>query len=533
MRRACLRRLLMVPATLLALGAGLPATAQTESARIRIIGTNDIHSYMRPVYYRHLDEPRPWGEQSSDGDYAQKAGYEGPIGGVARVATLIKRLRTEMPGSTLLVDSGDAWHGAGLSVFDEGVSMIKVMNAIGYDAMVPGNWEFIYGREHLLGLIEQADFPVIAYNLTDKDWGDPVLDSYIVKQVGGLKIAIIGMTYPWTALTTAIRGSAQWWNFGIKETEAQELIDEIRSGENPDLVVFISHAGFGMDQKFAQRVDGIDVIVSGHTHNQVFDPVVWNGAIIFEGGALGKFVSSLDLEVKDKRVVNFDYRLIKVNQDIAADPEVAELVEAAYRPHAARLNEVIGRADGMFYRRDYWQSTLGNMVTDALRELAGTDIGFFPAWRYGATLMPGEITAEDIYNIEPTGGHIITYGMAGKDIKALLENIMDAIVNEDPYSRVGGDMIRFSGLQVVYDRANARGERLTQITLADGRPFLADKDYTVASVNTRFQDNPLFGAKNVVDTGKIFAEELIAYIRANSPVKAALDARIAARREAP
>ena len=516
---------------LLTFAVGQPATA-ADTEQIRIISTNDIHSYLRPVYYRHLDEPKPWGVQSSDGDYAQKAGYEGRVGGMAHVATIIKKFRAEKPGKTLIVDSGDTWHGSGLSAFDKGRSMVKVMNAIGYDAMVPGNWEFIYSKEHFLDLIEQANFSVIAYNLTDKDWGDPVLEQYIIKKVGNLKVAVVGMTYPWTALTTAIRGSAKWWDFGIKESEARELIEQIKLEENPDLIVFISHAGFGMDQKFAQRVDGIDVIVSGHTHNPVFDPVVWNGTIIYEGGTLGKFVSSLDLEVKNKRVESFDYKLIKVNQDFtAADPEVARLIEEAYQPHAERLNEVIGHTDALLYRRDYWQSTVGNLITDSLRSMQGTDISFFPAWRYGATLMPGEITVEDVYNIVPTGGRIITYAMMGREIKTLLENILDGVIDEDPYSRVGGDMIRFSGLDIVHDRANAPGERITSMTMTGGQPFLMDKSYTVASVNTRFQENPLFGARNVVDTGKVFAEELVNHIRENSPLSAALDARITPRLE--
>ena len=504
----------------------------SDSDHIRIISTNDIHSYLRPVYYRHLDEPKPWGIQSTDGDYEKKARLEGKLGGMAHVASVIKKLRSERPGKTLLVDSGDTWHGSGLSYLDKGVSMVKVMNEIGYDAMVPGNWEYVYRKEHFLELVDQADFSMIAYNLTDKEWGDPVLEEYVIKKVGNLKVAIVGMTYPWTALTTAVRGSGKWWNFGIKENEARKLIEHLKDEQDADLIVFISHAGFEMDQKFAQRVNGIDVIVSGHTHHPVFDPVVWNNTILYEGGALGKFVSSLDLEIKDKKIVNFNYRLIKVNREqMKADPTIAKLIDEAYRPHAERLYEMVGYANGMFYRRDYWQSTLGNFITDSLRSMQGADVSLFPAWRYGATLLPGKITVEDVYNIVPTGGHIFTYTMAGKDLKNLLENIMDGVVNRDPYARVGGDMIRFSGLNIVYDLANARGEKIVSMRMADGRPFSVTEEYSVASANTRFQENPLFGARNVVDTGKVFTEELIDHIRTHSPINAALDARIAPRQQ--
>ena len=122
----------------------------------------------------------------------------------------------------------------------------------------------------------KLNFPVIAYNLTDREWEEPVLDQYVVKKVGNLKVALIGLTYPWTALTSAITGAAKWFKFGIKEEEARDLIADIRKNENPDLIVFVSHGGYGLDQKFAQRVDGIDIYLSGHTHDEVFDPVVWN-----------------------------------------------------------------------------------------------------------------------------------------------------------------------------------------------------------------------------------------------------------------
>ena len=508
-----------------------PAFA-SESEQIRILSTNDIHSYLRPIYHRVLDQPRPWGIQSMEGNYVEKSRYEGRVGGMAYVASVINQLRSEKFDKTLLVDAGDTWHGSGMSVFDKGVSMVKAMNAIGYDAMVPGNWEYFYPKDHFLDLIDQAEFPVIAYNLTDKDWGDPVLEPYTVKQVGNLKIAVIGMTYPWTALTSSIGGAAKWWNFGLKEEEARELIGQLREGESVDLIVFVSHAGYGFDQQFAKRVDGIDVLVSGHTHNPVFDPVVLNDTIVYESGAHGEYVSCLDLEVKDKRVISYQYKLIKVQENyVLPDPVIEELVEAAYQPHADILNEVIGQADGMLYRRDYWQSPIGNLITDAMRYSQNSDIALFPAWRYGATLLPGKITVENVYNMVPTDGHIFTYRMAGKDIKTLLENIIVGVSDEDPYSRVGGDMIRFSGVNIVYDLSNQPGKKIVSITMTDGTPFVDDKEYAVASAHTRFQLNPLFGAKDIQDTGKVFVEELIEYIRNNSPINSRLDDRIKERND--
>jgi len=511
------------------LGASPIGAFASQGEHIRIISTNDIHSYMRPAYYRYLDDFRPWGSQSRDGDYVAKAALEGRTGGMARMATVIKRLRAEKPGKTLLLDAGDTWQGAGISVFDQGVSMVKIMNAIGYDAMVPGNWEFFYSKEHFLDLIDQANFPVIAYNVRDKEWDEPVLTPYVVKEVGKLKVAIVGLTYPWNALTSSAAGAAKWWKFGIKENEARELMREIRQKEKPDLMVFLSHGGYGLDQKFARRVDGIDVLVSGHTHDEILDPVVWNGTVVFQGGAIGKYVASLDLEVKDGKVTDFGYRLVKVSEkQIPPDPDIEKLVEAAYQPYEKQLSEEIGRTTTMIYRRDYWQSPMGNLMTSALRNFAKTDIAMFPAWRYGATLMPGPITAENVYNMVPSDARISTYAMRGKEIKRILENVLDGVANPDPYARVGGDMIRFSGLKLIYDLSNPSGEKITSITVG-GKPLSLDRRYTVASAHTRFQNNPVFGASDVKDTDQIFVEELIAYIRNNSPIANSLDDRIAAR----
>ena len=494
--------------------------------QVRIITTNDIHSYLKPIYYRYLDDIKPWGPVSREGDYVNKAKIEGKIGGMAHVASMIKKLKAEKPGKNLLFDAGDTWHGGGITFFDKGVSMVKIMNTIGYDAMVPGNWEFFYKNDHFLDLIDLANFPIIAYNLSDKEWEEPVLDQYIIRKVGKLKIAIVGYTYPWTALTSAITGAAKWYKFGIKEDEARELLAEIRKKEDPDVVIFISHGGFGLDQKYAKRVDGIDVLLSGHTHDEVLDPVVWNNTIVFQGGAHGKYVVSLDLEVKNKQIVDFEYRLNKVMQNrIKPDPEVSKLIEEAYQPYEAELSKIIGKSNVLLQRRDFWQSTVGNLITDTMREMQKTDVAFFPAWRFGASLLPGEITKEDIYNIIPTEGHIFNFSMRGKELKSLLENILSSVVNRDPYTRVGGDMIRFSGIKIMCDLAKSAGNRIIKMSIG-GKEYSENSVYSIASAHTRFQNNPLFGATHVKDTGKMIVEELIGYIEKKTIISTKMDDRI-------
>ena len=515
-------------ALLLAPLAG-PGAAESEPVEIRILGTNDLHSYLRPLHYRYLDEIKPWGRQSREGDFVAKAALQGKLGGMANVAAVIERLRSEKPGRTLLLDAGDTWHGAGISVFDKGVTMVKIMNTIGYDVMAPGNWEFIYDKEHLLDLIDMAEFEVVAYNVMDPEWDEPAFPQYVIKEVGGLKVAVIGLAYPWTALTSSILGSAGDWKFGIREEEARDLIADIREEEDPDLVVVASHGGFGMDQKFARRVDGIDVLLSGHTHDEIYDPVVWNDTIVYQGGAHGKFVTALDVKVKDKKVVGYSYDLVMVRpSEVEPHAEVQRLVDEAYRPHEARLNEVVGANHALIFRRDFWQSPMGALLTDGLRAVTGAEIAFFPAWRYGATLLPGPIAVEDVYNLVPTDGRIVTYSMSGRSIRRLMENILDGVVDRDPYARVGGDMIQFSGMELVYDLYNPDGERVVSLSVG-GKPIEPEKLYSVASVHTRFQNNALFGAQHVDEDGPVFAEALIGYIRDHSPLKPITDRRIRPR----
>ena len=521
----------IVPALALAGLLALPTAmvGATEPVEIRILGTNDLHAYLRPLHYRYLDEIKPWGRQSREGDYVAKAALQGKLGGMANVAAVIERLRAERPGRTLLLDAGDTWHGAGLSVFDKGVTMVKIMNTMGYDVMAPGNWEFIYDKDHLLDLIDMAQFPVVAYNVTDLEWDDPAFTQYVIKELGGLKVAVIGVAYPWTALTSSILGSAGDWKFGLREEEARDLIADIRAEEDPDLVVVVSHGGFGMDQKFARRVDGIDVLLSGHTHDEIHDPVVWNDTIVYQGGAHGKFVTRLDVQIEDKRVVGYSYDLVMVRaSEVEPHPEVQRLVDEAYGPHEARLSEVVGANHALIFRRDFWQSPMGALLTDALRDITGAEVSFFPAWRYGATLMPGTITVEDVYNLVPTDGRISTYSMSGKLIRQLMENILGGVVDTDPYARVGGDMIQFSGMELVFDLYNPDGERVVTL-LVDGQPIEPERLYSVASVHTRFQNNPLFGAERIDDDGPVFVESLIEYIRANSPLKPVTERRIRAR----
>lgn len=511
--------------TVLFFGAiyGNLGAAETES--LRLLATHNIHYFIEPIYYQDPDPAQGWFPQSQGKSAGVLRNLKEKTGGMAYLSTLIQRLRAEKPQNTLVIEGGNAWHGSRFSVLDEGAVMVKILNTIGYDVVTPGNWDFFYPKERFFQLIEQSEQPVIAYNVKDKEWDDPVLPQYTIKMVGRLKLGLIGMSYPWVSLTSSYNGVAQWFKFGIREEEAEELIEEIREDHDPDLIIFVSHAGYEFDLKFAKRVAGIDVIVSEHSAEAVAHPISNEGTLVFQSGTHAQTLAHLDLAVKDKKIVDFQYQQIPIRSEkIPADPQIVQLIAEAHRPHHAKMEEVIGETKVMLHQQGYRQSPTGNLMADALRETMQTDIALFPGWRYGETLMPGKIKVKDVYNLMPTEGQIITYSVAGHAIESILEGFLAGLVDPDPYSRGLGDMIRLSGLKVRVDLDHESGKRVRSI-LVNGEPLSHEKRYTVASIHTRFHTNPQFIVKDFKDSGKVFVEELVQYIRKHSPITT-LDDRV-------
>lgn len=480
---------------------------------IRILWTNDTHAYLRPVYHR----------EEGESGFLQRARREGKVGGFAHLATAIDRLRAEMPKNTLLLDAGDTLHGTAVPLFGKGKPVIQVMNAMGYDAMTLGNVDYLYSREVLEQRAKEAEFPFIAANVYDMEWGDPALKQYLLKVIGGVKVAIVGMTYQWTA-KTGDRRLTKGLSFGLREREVKELIAQLRGEEKVDVIVMLSHMGYAVDQKYASRVKGIDAIVGAHTHDIVLDPPVVGGTVVVQAGSHGSYLGRLDLKVKNGKVSGFDHKIQRiVARDIPADPRIAAIIEKSYAPYRAMLERVVGVTKTMLYRRARWQNTMDNFITDAYRELENADVAFAPAWRFGATILPGNIRVEDVYNMVPTDGTIVTYRMPGRVIKTVLESAIDNVLNKDPYLQLGGDMVRFAGMQVRYDAQKPFGARIVSIWIG-GRPIEMKKKYAIVSANTQFQNAP--GVDEVKDTGKIAVEALIRFIEKISPIAPKLDDRI-------
>jgi sulfur-oxidizing protein SoxB len=491
--------------------------------QVTLLHITDIHAQLMPVYFREpsfnigvgevqglpphltgkdllqaygLGAGTPEAYALSSEDFTSLAKAYGKVGGIDRLATLIKAIRAERPDKTLFLDGGDTWQGSYTSLQTAGTDMVEVMNALGTDAMT-AHWEFTYGEERVQELVEALAFPFLAGNVRDTEWEEEVFDAAATFERGGIKIAVIGQAFPYTPVANP-RYKIPNWSFGIQEKLVAERVAQARA-EGAELVVLLSHNGFDVDRKLAARVEGIDVVLTGHTHDALPRVVEVGKTLLVASGSHGKFLSRLDLDVKDGKLAGYRYRLIPVFSDvIEPDAEMAALVKKIRAPHEAELSRVLGRTESLLYRRGNFNGTFDDLICRALLKERDAQIALSPGFRWGATLIPGqEITVEDVYNQTA-----ITYPNAyrteftGAFLKEVLEDVADNIFNLDPYYQQGGDMVRVGGLAYTIDIDKPIGQRISDMTLvAEGTPIDPAKSYVVAgwaSVNEGTEGPPIW-----------------------------------------
>jgi sulfur-oxidizing protein SoxB len=432
---------------------------------------------------------------SSD-DFAALARTYGRVGGLDRIATIVRGIRAERGAHVLFLDGGDTWQNSYTSLISKGQDMVDCMALLKPDAMV-GHWEFTLGAERVKEITEKLGFPFLAQNIRDTEWNEAVFEPMTLIERGGVKIAVIGQAFPYTPLANP-RWLIPTWSFGIREDEVQANVDKARKA-GAGLVVLLSHDGFDVDRKLAARVKGIDVILTAHTHDALPDVVRVGKTLLVASGSHGKFVSRLDLDVRAGEVKNYRFKLIPVFADvIAPDAEMAARIRAVRAPHEAMLRQAIGRTDTLLYRRGSFNGTLDDMICDALITERDAEIALSPGFRWGASLLPSqEITSEDIYNATaityPTAYRMT---MTGTRLKEVLEDVADNLFNPDPYYQQGGDMVRVGGVSYSIDINNRIGGRISDLKLRrTGNPIEPNKDYVIAgwaSVNEGSEGPPIW-----------------------------------------
>ncbi|MBL8669540.1 MAG: thiosulfohydrolase SoxB [Alphaproteobacteria bacterium] len=429
-------------------------------------------------------------------DFAALARSYGRIGGLDRMATAVKAIRAERPGKVLLLDGGDTWQGSYTALQTQGEDMVRAMHALGVEAMT-AHWEFTYGQDRVKALKDSLKFPFLCGNVKDATWGDPVFDGETVIERGGVSIGLIGQAFPYTPIANP-RWMMPDWSFGIEEEKLQGRVDALRA-RNVDLIVLLSHNGFDVDRKLAGRVKGIDVILTGHTHDAIPAPVIVGSTLLVAPGSHGKFLARLDLDVKGRKVVGHRFKLIPLFADaIAPDPEMAALIRDIRAPHEALLKKELGRTESLLYRRGNVNGSFDDLICQALLAERDAEIALSPGFRWGATLLPGEpITVEDVYNQTAiTYPKVYRTPMTGAYLKEVLEDVADNLFNPDPYYQQGGDMVRVGGLAYTIDVAKPAGSRISDMRFVkSGQPIDAAKSYVVAgwaSVNEGTEGPPVW-----------------------------------------
>lgn len=418
-------------------------------------------------------------------DFERAALQYGKVGGFAHLATLVKQLRASRPGA-LLLDGGDTWQGSATSLWTNAQDMVDACKLLGVDVMT-AHWEFTYGEERVKEIIAKdfaGNIEFVAQNVKTKDFEDPVFKPYVLKEMNGVTVAIIGQAFPYTPIANP-GWQVSNWSFGIQDAQMQKYVDEART-KGAQAVVVLSHNGMDVDLKMASRVTGIDAILGGHTHDGVPVPTMVKNAtgqtLVTNAGSNGKFLGVLDLDVRDKKVVGVHYKLLPIFANyLPADKGMSALIDKIRAPYLAKLTEKLAITEGVLYRRGNFNGTFDQLITDALIKVRGADIAFSPGFRWGTSLLSGQaITREHV--MDQTA---ITYPwttlttMTGETIKTILEDVCDNLFNPDPYYQQGGDMVRTGGMTYTCNPSGKAGSRISDMRMG-GNLIEASKTYKVA-----------------------------------------------------
>ena len=486
-----------------------------SKGQVTLLHFTDCHAQLKPVFFRppdtnigvaayagvppHLvaegfldyfgiEKGSPYAYAHTMVDYVDLARTYGQLGGLDRTATLVKAIRAERgDDKVLFLDGGDTWQGSYSSLKTNGMDMVECMKLLKPDAMT-GHWEFTFGEDRFLELVDAMGYPFLASNIFDAEWDEPAFEHTAYFERGGVKVAVIGQAMPYTPIA-----NPSWmfpkWSFGIRPEVLQANVDTARA-EGAEIVVMLSHNGFDVDRKIASVVTGLDVIVTGHTHDATPVALEVEGTLLMSSGSHGKYLGRIDLDVKDGKVAGYSSTLIPVFADvITPDPEMQAKIAEVRAPYEAETQRVIGTTDTMLYRRGNFNGTWDDLICQGIMEERDTEIALSPGFRWGTTLLPGaEITIDDLYT-ETSMSYPSVYRLefTGAQLKDIMEDVCDNLFNKDPFLQQGGDMVRVGGFTYTCTPNASMGERITDMRLTgSGDPLEAGKTYTVggwASVN--------------------------------------------------
>ena len=451
-------------------------------------------------------------------------------GGVARIATAIEALRKERPGRVLFMDAGDTIQGSAAAAWTEGKAVVAPINALKLDLGIPGNWEVVYGAKALEGRAKEFRHPLIAANLRYAKSKRLVFPPYLVKEVGGVRIGVIGFTDP-----DVPQRQPPSYSEGLtfdKSDVLPPLIEELRNKEKVDVVVLLTHVGLPKSIRLAETLKGVDFILSGDTHERTYEPIVRGGTWVVEPGSFGSFMGRLDFTVRGGKVADRKWELIELRADrFAEDPQVKRVVDETLAPMRPRLDTIIGRTETPLMRYNVVETSLDGVLSDALREAAGTEIALSNGFRFSPPLPAGPVRESDLWDWYPITTKLKVGKVTGEQLRAFWERELEHVFASDPAKLFGGWVPRPSGMSLRFVAHAPEGHRVREIRVG-GEPLEDDRIYTAAACE-REGDEPdkLCRIPHVQDArvlGLDAHEAVRRYLANHSPLPAPAGKRVVA-----
>jgi len=474
----------------------------TNRKKLTIVQMNDTHAYF------DLHQEMFW-----QGDHAV---YR-PAGGYARIATIAKQIRAESQARVLFCDCGDTLHGTYPALNTQGQALIPILNSLGLDAMT-AHWEFAYGPKVFHQRVAELNYPMLANNVYDKETKKLIYPPYLVKEIGGLRIGLVGVASNIVDKTMPPSYSEGIY-FTMGRDELSLIIDTLRSQEKADLIILISHLGFPQEMKLLSKVHGIDVCLSGHTHNRLYKPALQGKTLVMQSGCHGSFLGRLDLEVEGGQIVDYRHWLIEVAADIQPDPSADELIRHALAPYKGDLSEVAGETATALNRGTTLEATMDNFLLQALLENTGAKLAFSNGWRYGAPIVPGKVTLNDLYNIISMNPPVSTVELTGEELAMMLEENLERTFSADSYQQMGGYVKRCLGLNVYFKIENPPGHRIQKLFV--GNEEVQPGRYYTATFVTPQGVSQKYGRKRENRSERI-VDAMRKYLTRHHPVRAEL-----------
>jgi 5'-nucleotidase len=378
--------------------------------------------------------------------------------------------------------------------------------------------------------MSEVNYKVICYNFHDQTTGKRLFAPSVTLEKDGIRVAFVGVTDPTTTLRQSPAEVA-----GLDSTRVsglREFVRDLKRKEKPDLMVLVDHTGLAPSVQLAHDIPEFDIVLSGHTHERVYQPIRVGKTIVVEPGSMGSFIGRLDVTVNDGIISEYNYKLVGVDEtEYAENQNVKALVEQAERPFRSRLRKVVGATKAVLMRYDVLETTMDNLVDDAIREVTHADVAFANGFRFSPPLAPGPLTEADLWNILPFDARLKLGRASGKQLHAYLENEMELVYSKDPMKLSGGRGVRPSGMTILFTAGVPAGSRIKDVKI-NGKEMEAERTYTIGGCEQEGEVLDricrLPGVSGVRYVPGTIHSALRAYLKAHSPIDPRREGRVRA-----